>query len=637
MFSLKSSFICSNCKFRSSIVDIIPDLTARYNQTYYNSYLSADSKSKLAETKTRLDNNYSAVIDLINKALENNSVTDAELEAIIYAMSDYKVQVGVMSELLESCIDEISEAKVSGVSVGGRNLIINSTFNDGLWSGTGWRLVEDNFTNSAVADQKGLLSDNVLTITSPKFIVYNDDSSFTFSCNIRVADFDLWDEKVLFTISFYGGENHSEVLQSKTVYLDDVGLVTLSDNQWYRVHYTCKLHDSKTLDIKDSSKAVTRGAMSLTLFRNGNIEVKECKAERGTLPTEWSPAPEDDFSAILSLSARVTDAEQIITEDAIINMVTSSEQFNLAFEGNVTVDDLRNYITNAEVKAQIDGLETKFSQDITDYLSDYTTTTQLKTLKDEIVGDFSHAGGVNLIKNSVGYDGLEFWTKTLTGTVEPISGRLDLEEHGPGSGFHFVNNAQIAQDFYCWIGDFTVHCIVKKGVGGTGYFRVKDSSGAIISTVTIESREYDFERISIIVKDYAIDVNNPFATLEIGSNDGCDMIVTSIMAHFGKNPLQWTHATGEIYNDNIIMNRNGIKVVSSAYEGYTSITPQEFAGYAKVVDEDTGVEDTVKVFCLNKDVTEVSKLQADKAIILDPIKIVRVKDRGIAFVSMLNN
>jgi hypothetical protein len=107
------------------------------------------------------------------------------------------------------------------------------------------------------------------------------------------------------------------------------------------------------------------------------------------------------------------------------------------------------------------------------------------------------------------------------------------------------------------------------------------------------------------------------------------------MFNTGQVALQWQHSAGEVYNTNVLMDMNGVRVVSNQYEGYTAITPEEFAGYAEVYSQDTGQVEMQRVFTLNKDVTEVAKLDAEHEINMTPIKIVPVNSatvNGWAFV-----
>jgi hypothetical protein len=105
------------------------------------------------------------------------------------------------------------------------------------------------------------------------------------------------------------------------------------------------------------------------------------------------------------------------------------------------------------------------------------------------------------------------------------------------------------------------------------------------------------------------------------------------MLNVGTLGLQWSNANGEMYNSAVTFDINGVKVNSSVYDGYTVMSPIEFSGYYR---NSQGVMQ--KVFSLNKDVTEVAKLNltaTDASIEMGTLKIVYINadgKRGWAFI-----
>jgi hypothetical protein len=76
------------------------------------------------------------------------------------------------------------------------------------------------------------------------------------------------------------------------------------------------------------------------------------------------------------------------------------------------------------------------------------------------------------------------------------------------------------------------------------------------------------------------------------------------------------------------MDINGIKIISSEYDGYTSITPKEFAGYARVNGE------MKRVFTLNNEVTEMNKVKIENELTMASIvvKVINTQNyKGWAF------
>jgi len=175
----------------------------------------------------------------------------------------------------------------------------------------------------------------------------------------------------------------------------------------------------------------------------------------------------------------------------------------------------------------------------------------------------------------------------------------------------------------------TISGFVKKGTTGSGWIKVSyiDSQGRdVAQDWWYESgTAYDFERFEMHIDSSANQM-----TVEVYGSLGSNMIVTGLMLNVGDTALQWQHSSGEIYNTNVLLDMNGVRVMNSAYDGYTAITPQEFAGYARVDGEMT------RVFSLNGDTTIMKKARMEDEMAMAPIKIVTVTSpsyTGWAFIA----
>lgn len=317
-----------------------------------------------------------------------------------------------------------------------------------------------------------------------------------------------------------------------------------------------------------------------------------------------------DAYIVDDLGTRISTAEEKIADDAIVNTVMSAQVFTDALGAKADA-------TALDSKANVDDLD-----DVKDDLkNNYATKTELQQTSDEFDFKFQSSGGINIINNSVGFANTDFWA--VTGSVLAIQ-NAEIEQNGAGSGFQF-NGATITQTIPVRGGKYAISGLVKKGLAGTGYIKVTYDNGLYEQKDFLNGTAYDYEQFVIL-----IDIQGTEITIEVNGDIDSGMILTSLMGNTGDVPLQWQHAVGEVYNANITFNSNGITVKSSDNKGYTAITPEEFAGYYEV----DGVQE--KVFTLNKDVTEVAKLQADNEIKMSPMKIVPIITdtlRGWAFVA----
>ena len=320
------------------------------------------------------------------------------------------------------------------------------------------------------------------------------------------------------------------------------------------------------------------------------------------------------------LLTRVSEAESKVLDSSIVNTVTSSEEFKLNLDTKANSEDLSNYSTASELELALQAVYKELGEQIEAIdLTPFVTTSQLEQTSESFNFKFSSSGGINLLKNSTGFAGTDFWE--VTGTVNTLQND-ELQTRGAGSGFVF-DDGTLKQTILVKSVIHTISVIVKKGEAGFGHLKVSDGSYVYEATFE-EGTSYDYDKYSVNIFPNGTQID-----VELYGSAGSELILTSTMANIGSEPLQWQHSNGEIYNSNVLMDLNGIRVLSSVYEGYTAITPEEFSGYALV----DGV--MTRVFTLNRDVTEMTKADVDEEITMNPIKVIPIKTaqyNGWAFV-----
>lgn len=149
---------------------------------------------------------------------------------------------------------------------------------------------------------------------------------------------------------------------------------------------TAKKRISATHTIQDKEiKSYSQRGIYIQGVSSGTARIGRPKLEIGTKATDWSPAPEDANDSITSLQNRVTTAESKITSNAIISTVQS------------TITNAKNEAINSA------------NSSTDNKLKGYATTSSLTQTQNDIVAKFTSNGGYNLLKNSKGHNGTEFW------------------------------------------------------------------------------------------------------------------------------------------------------------------------------------------------------------------------------------
>lgn len=373
--------------------------------------------------------------------------------------------------------------------------------------------------------------------------------------------------------------------------------------------------------------------------------VRNVKIEEGTKYTDWSQTPEDVDAFMYNLADRVTSAEEKITDSAIINTVTQSTSYRNDLQSKANSSDLKGYATTGELdKAKNDA--NKYADDKVSGIdfTPYVVKSEMQQQIDNVTVKFEQSGGVNLLRNSIGFADFSFWKQAQPTFMTTVSNNA-LEALGFGKGFYFFPSASasfITQDVYVTAGQpYTLSWYMNKtnaspSTNGDGIMWVQILEGA----TTVASYRYNSEVTTkgFEKNSYVYTPKSNIVTIRVYAEKLADATVSGLMFNIGNSPLQWSMATGEIYNTNIRMDMNGIRVsqiVDGKDRGYTQITPDEFAGYY----DTTGNGVYEKVFYLKEDETVSKKFRAKDEFTMGGIKIIKIEStasKGWAFVQSLD-
>ncbi|MEH7117220.1 hypothetical protein V7128_07330 [Neobacillus vireti] len=341
-----------------------------------------------------------------------------------------------------------------------------------------------------------------------------------------------------------------------------------------------------------------------------------------------------EASVVDDLGTRLSTAEEAIKADAIVSTVMSHDDFATAMGNKADSSALDGKADASDVQGIKDDLKNNYD----------TRITALEQTAEGFDFKIQKAGGVNLIKNSVGYVGTDFWYWVYTDTsISNLPDDDALDRLGFGNGFYYPPNGLnkgIHQDINVEVGQsYTLSWYLNKLTKNPSttynsayrfYVQIQELVGTTWTTKKEIPTNDQFTTDGYEFNSLTYTPTAPVIRVRFIGFGSVEAKLSGIMLNVGEHPLQWSLAVGEVYNTNIQMDSNGIRVQASDYDGYTAITPQEFAGYYNTGD---GYEE---VFTLNKDTTEVSKLEAKNEISMNPIKVVPIKTatlNGWAFVA----
>lgn len=296
-----------------------------------------------------------------------------------------------------------------------------------------------------------------------------------------------------------------------------------------------------------------------------------------------------------------------------------------------TVGGIKKSIYNTEIKTD------RQQQEITSMVSrqdqfEDRVDEQFTQVYQNIAGltvSVQTTGGGNIIKNSVGYskdsdNNLVNWAFTGSGSFGARTSAESLQAGAVSGNAISLLNGTLTQRVNLAIGQkYCLTYIAKKSTVGNAGVTLTNVNDDFELIVPDQTSAY-WEKKSLVFTPTVgyVDVNI------VADANVTEFAITDLMISQGDIATVWRQADGEILNTQVAVDTEGVRVKSSVYEGdETVMTPLEFAGYSNISGS------RQKVFSLNRDTTEVTKIDIQQQIAMPPLKIIPLSTpSGWAFV-----
>lgn len=262
--------------------------------------------------------------------------------------------------------------------------------------------------------------------------------------------------------------------------------------------------------------------------------------------------------------------------------------------GLVRIDASSVYLGAGNLEEELDGMREQ--------------NAQLSVKVDEISGKVSQGGGVNLLKNSVGYFGLDHWE--AENDVSAERGDRVIGTTVSQAGFLLDGGKLTQENIPIVSGErYTLSFLVSKPGNFTGRVTVLGSNEEIVLDIPrgekLMQMSYTFTAISSV-------------SVTLLGAAGSELLISDLRLVKGEDPLTWQLAAGEVFETNYQMSSAGLIVSNSEYDGQVGITPQGL----------TGTYNGEKVFYLNREYVTSQNLRVTQQIELSPFKMVPVTKNG---------
>ncbi len=390
-------------------------------------------------------NDTSSLVERITTA--EQKITDDAIVSTVRTSTQYKNDLSgkVDNSKLEeySTIEQTSDAitsAVSGVQVGGRNLLKNSSFSENFdkWARSGasnapYEITTDDGYKCAhidvVESSSRRVSQDVIDM------IKNDPYGqlYSFSADVKLENY------------VAGATNPYIQLYADGHYYTDDGTVAwnpstsyfkvdkLNGLGWSRISYAFSYRYPVAIDAN---------IMIHTGNCSGDLYFKNLKLERGNKATDWTPAPEDTDGKIDTVSNSISQVKQtadkinwlVASGDSVSNMQMTSEAYTLISENitltadkiNAVADDI-NLAGNNTVKiTSADQITAEAAKniDLSANESVKVTAAKINAVADDI--DLSGNNTVHISSaDQIDISAVNDLNLSSNGTISLIAGRVD--------------------------------------------------------------------------------------------------------------------------------------------------------------------------------------------------------------------
>lgn len=456
---------------------------------------------------------------------------------------------------------------------------------------------------------------NSTDVTSTEFLV----KDYTLTKDIIAGQ--------VYTVSINGTLNEGQQFEVRqNAGTNSKGFLTQQSDGIYTLTFTA---DSTTIGNEKNLRVYNYPELTATLAFIGTIQV-----ETGNIRTDWRPATEDITNVIMGIESRTAKTESAVEPDAITNTVMGTVSFTAKLAEYAEASTLSNY-TTTEAAEGIKKTAEAAKKAIDDLdLTPFVKVTQLQQLEDSITGKISQSGGVNLLRNSIGWSGSDLWTPTSEIYLIQAIQNPELENMGFGAGWYspigtYTHHTQ--EITLPMLGTYTLSFYMKKSAyDGTYEFKhagvdvISDGETALVGlNGTTEAAELT-NGFELFTYTFTARTSRDIV-IRLNITNSSETAISGLMLNLGSEALQWSSHSTEVYNTNVRMDLNGLQVMGNRSGKRTVITTEEFAGY----------ENDEKVFWVSGRTTKVKELEAEERFTMAPISIVTVDNetyKGWAFI-----
>ena len=487
-----------------------------------NSDISAQG-SKIESIDDTIKSHGNSIDSFNNTIVEVNNKVQAYDNAIEQMGNDIKQFNNTINEQNSqiTAIDTKVQAYDSTlISLGSDIVILNSAFQivDGKLTGLSEAVIESLKTGSLNAEYATIDFSNIGEAAVEKL----------FAESGIIKDLVMSEGQV--TGELIGVVIKGDLIEANTIRADSL-VIRGEDGLYYRLNHT-----GETVEAQQTDQNSLNGEL---------IAAKTITANKIAV---------DDLVAFGATIGKFIIGQEALYSTGKGNVDATTPGIYLGSDGQMCVGDDKNAIKfykdeNGNWKLGISADTLQFGADgiSVEYAMGSMTTT------------IQNSGGSNLLRNSVGYAGTDFWTRSNTSKV--ITTYQDELMSLSGSKFIITGTQSMSQKYNTEIGaSYMLSCKVKHervGSGGNLKIEIKDSTGNNNGIVIYDSNEVLTDWTPISLNDpYVASVAQPELVITV---DGSDVVEITDLIICNGDLRVWSSYFDELYGSGHRLDGKGLK------------------------------------------------------------------------------
>ncbi|MGI2801631.1 phage tail spike protein [Bacillus cytotoxicus] len=357
---------------------------------------TADGFKTSIEELNKKDNEISNKLNTVESTVEGTKQTIANIQSTTDGLTKTTNEIKQTATSNTQLISQVTN-RLDNLKVGGRNLLLNSTFENGM---ANWTVVANVSVDTTVkykgfntlkSDQRGETTFRYRG-AEQKNVPFTIGEPYTASFYVMTDDINTFDNILRIEIICERDDN-----TSTAIFRTDIDIKNLGNNNWGRYSATGII-----------PKETTKVRVACRVFKNGRVWIALPQFEEGNIMTDWRRADKDQVSTV-DFTKKTTEIETSV--NGIKETITKVENTQTSFDKRVTnvektADVIKQNVSKLqETQTQQGKAISEAQATIKQHSDELALSVKMKDVEDYVGG----IGSINLIRNAKLTNGVKYW------------------------------------------------------------------------------------------------------------------------------------------------------------------------------------------------------------------------------------